>query len=60
MCLFNLVSLPTPTNFLASTTEWSSPVFSDFLPFIYLAGGIAVALGIVAMVIHWLAGLFKR
>lgn len=60
MLLLNLVNLPTPTNFLASTTEWSSPFFDEFLPFIYLAGGLAIGIGVVALIIHWLGGLFKH
>lgn len=60
MFLFNLVSLPEPTDFLASTTEWSSPIFTDLLPFVYLAAGLAVGIGLVALIIHWFGGLFHK
>lgn len=60
MNFLNLVTLPDATDFLASTTEWSSPIFTEFLPLLYLVCGLAIGIGVVAIIMHWFGGIFKR
>lgn len=58
--MLNLITIPDPTDFLASTTEWSSPIFTEFLPIIYLAVGLAIGIGIVMMIIRWASSFFHK
>jgi len=51
MPLLSLFTLPTPTEFLASTSEYSAPVVTDFMPFIILILGITIGLGVVVLLI---------
>lgn len=55
-----LIDLPNPTNFLASTTDWSSPIFNALTPLLFLAVGLAVGIGVVVAIMHWFGGIFKR
>jgi len=51
-----LVDLPNATDFLASTTDWSSPIFNALTPFLYLAVGIGIAI----FLISWIIGFFRH
>jgi len=54
--LTTFVDLPNPTNFIASTTEWASPLFEAFLPFIYIVVGV----GVVIFFFKLITGVFFK
>lgn len=54
--LTTFVDIPTPTDFIASTTEWSSPFFTAFLPFIYFIVGI----GVFVLIYKLITGVFHH
>lgn len=41
--MLSLVTLPDPSTFLTSVSNWSSPFFDDLLPIAYLAIGFPLA-----------------
>jgi len=47
-----LFTMPPAATVMASTSEYSSPLFSDFLPLIYLVRGISLGLLIVWVIIQ--------
>jgi len=49
--LYSLFVLPSAQQFLASTSEYSAPVVTDFMPFIILVTGIAIGISIVIILI---------
>jgi len=53
-----LVSLPNPTDFLASIGAWSSPLFTSLTPFIYYAVGITLGVFFVWFLIYIAKSLF--
>jgi len=57
---YNLVSLPNATEFLASTTDWASPIFSDLLPFVYVVGGLSIGVAIILFLIKAIKGAFHH
>ena len=52
--LTTFVDLPNPQTFIASTTEWSAPLFTAFLPFIWIVVGI----GIFVLFFKLITGVF--
>jgi hypothetical protein len=54
--LTTLVDLPNATDFIASTTEWSAPLFQAFLPFII----VIVAVGLVIVFFKLITGVFRK
>lgn len=46
-----LATLPSGTQALASVGEYSSPLFTDLLPFAFFGGGIFLGLGLIAFII---------
>jgi len=47
-----LFTLPDAETILASTSEYSVPLFSDFLPLIYLVGGVGLGLLLIFVIIR--------
>jgi len=54
--MFTIVTLPDASTILASTTAYSSTLFTDFMPLMYLAIGILVAVLAVLWVKRSVAG----
>jgi len=56
--------LPTATTIFASTSAYSSPTFTEFIPFAYLAIGFTVGSMIVVAIAYWIinavSALFGR
>lgn len=48
MPFLSLAVLPSSTSFLADVSEWSSPIFSDLLPFAIFAIGFILGIALVA------------
>jgi len=46
-----LFTMPSATDIMASTSEYSSPLFTDFLPLIYLVLGVTLAVGLVIVLV---------
>lgn len=56
MPFLSLVTLPSASTLLASSSDWSAPIFTDLLPFVYLAVGVFVAIGLLAFI----PGIFAK
>lgn len=62
--LFSLFTAPSATGTLASVGEWSSPVFDNFLPIVYIVSGAIIGALLVVFlkdsVIHAVERLIGR
>lgn len=58
--LGTLFSLPDAPTFLAAVGSTSSPILSDFIPYIELVIGFIVGLGILALLIKVTANAFSH
>lgn len=58
MLLISLATLPSASEFFASTSEWSSPMFTDLLPFAMLAIGLFLGIALIYFIINALRKLF--
>ena len=45
------VDLPSPSQFIASTTDWSAPLFQTFLPFIWISVGVLIFILCVRLIL---------
>jgi len=54
--LTTFVDLPSATQFIASTTDWSSPFFTAFLPFLYVIVGV----GVFILAFKLISGIFHH
>lgn len=57
--MYSLATLPSATTLIASTSEWSSPIFNDLLPFAIVIIGIALGVGLVLLLIKGLTSIFR-
>jgi len=60
MLTTSFVDLPSATQFIASSTDWSSPIFDALKPFLWLIVGLSVAIGIFLLIIKAVGGIFHR
>ncbi len=60
MPFLSLVTLPSASTFLSGAGDWSSPIFTDILPFIYFAVGVTLAFYLAKFLIHVVGSLFHR
>jgi len=61
MYLFStFVDLPDATEMIASTSDWASPVYDSLKPFMYIALGLIVAVGIILFVINLFRSIFGQ
>lgn len=60
MPFLSLAVLPSSTTFLADIGEWSSPIFSDLLPFGTFAIGVILGVALIGFIIAAVAGVFHR
>jgi len=56
MIFGTLLTLPDASTTLAAVGDYSAPIFTDLLPFFYLAIGVFLGL----FVVSWLIGLVAR
>jgi len=52
-----LFTLPSASDLLASTSEYSSPMFNDMLPIAILAVGVFLGLFIIGFIIKTITGM---
>jgi len=55
-----LFTLPPASQILASTSEYSNPFFSDFVPLIELVLGITIGVGFVIVVVYLLVSAYHK
>jgi hypothetical protein len=60
MLFGTLFTLPSASSTLEGLSAYSSPIFSDFWPAIELVGGIAIGIGVVAILIIVLTRVMHR
>lgn len=58
--MLTLVSLPTPSDLLASVGAWSSALFTDLLPISALMAGLVVGGLLLGGLIRWIVGGVSR
>lgn len=54
--MLSLFTLPNASTTLAGIGEYSTPIITDFLPFIYVIVGITLAI----LIVKWLVGIFTH
>jgi len=55
-----LFTVPTAANVIASSTEYSSSLFTEFLPLLYVAVGVTAAVVLLIFLKKWITGGTKR
>jgi len=56
----SFVTLPTGDNLVASTTEYSAPFFTAWLPIVWFIVGVSIAAIVASGIISWIINAFKN
>ena len=56
----DLFTLPSASSTFAYLGTWSSPMFNEFLPLVFLVAGIAIGALVVVFIIYALIDIFER
>jgi len=54
--MLTLFTIPNATELLSGVGAYSLPFASDLMPLVYVAGGLALAVGVVVFIIRALRG----
>lgn len=60
MLMLTLATLPNPAEFMVSVGAWSSPLFSDLLPFATFAVGLILGVFLIGFVVRAVKNLTDK